>query len=351
MPRVAVQIVTWNHRRVLPEALDSLKEQSFTDFALTVVDNASTDGSVDLVREKFPAATVLRNFKNLGFSRAHNQAIQMARSRWALDDREGRRDKDRYVLVMNPDIILTPDFLKNMLAELDDLSEIGSAGGKLLKVYPRLEEHGDPRFSEIFDSIGLKIGRNRKIVDKASGETDTGQFNKRKEMFGVSGALALYRIGALDEVAEVTGEVFDEDFFAYKEDADLAWRLQLLGWRSAFIPQAVAYHYRGTGGAEKAGFLRTFSARWSRSVIVNRLSTRNHLLLLAKNEDWVNIFIYLIWILPYELLKFLYVLLFSPKVLTAYLGFVKLWPKMLKKRRLIMARRKTKASEIRKWFK
>ena len=325
--------------KVLPEALESLRAQAFSDFSLIVIDNASTDGSVECVRRLFPEATVLRNFKNLGFSPAHNQAIEMSRKSGA-----------EYVLVMNPDIIMTPDFLKRLLSGVEGRPAIGSAGGKLLKVHPRLDDNEDPRFSDVIDSIGLTVKKNRRVDDRASGETDRGQYDKPMEVFGVSGALALYRQEALDEAA-AAGEVFDEDFFAYQEDADLAWRLRLLGWKAAYLPNAVAYHYRGAGGAESRGPWRSFLARWRRSTLVNRLSTRNHLWMLAKNEDWSNALLHLPLIAAYEVAKFLATLLFFPRVLPAYGQFWLKVPRMLRKRRRIMSRRKTSAAEIRKWFR
>jgi GT2 family glycosyltransferase len=350
MARLSVHIVSWNSAKVLGDALDSLRAQSFKDFTLTVVDNASTDGSVDLVRGRFPEATVLRNFKNLGFSAAHNQAIVLARQRWTADDKRRRSSIDRYVLVMNPDIILTPTFLEKLLSGVDGSQEIGLAGGKLLKVYPREAEHGDPRFSDVIDSVGLSVRPNRRVSDRGSGETDRGQYDEAEEVFGISGALALYRAEALD-AAVVAGEVFDEDFFAYKEDADLAWRLRLLGWKCAYVPSALAYHYRGTGGAERAGLLEMFSRRQRRSLLVNRLSTRNHLLLLAKNEQWPNLLLHGLLIFLYEAGKFLAVALTAPAVLTSYGDALFKLPRALAKRRRVMAKRKASAKEIRKWFK
>lgn len=326
--------------RVLPEALESLREQTFQDFNLIVVDNASTDGSVDCVRTHFPQATVIRNFKNLGFARAHNQAIQIS-----------RKAAPEYILVMNPDIILMENYLEKIVRAMEGRLEIGTMGGKLLKVYPRVEEFGEPRFSRMVDSVGLTIHKNRKVTDRGSGEQDAGQFGEEEEVFGISGALAFYRADAIDAAALENGEVFDDDFFAYKEDVDLAWRLQLFGWKAAYFPGALAYHYRGAGGAEKARWIDTFRGRWSRSVNVNRFSSRNHLLMLVKNEHIINGLLYGILVFPYELLKFFYVLFFSPKVITAYFDFWKYLPKMLRKRKEIMSRKKLSAGGMRKWFK
>lgn len=350
MSRISVHLVTWNSAKVLPEAIGSLKAQSFKDWSLVVVDNASNDGSVDIVRKKLPEATVLRNFKNRGFSHAHNQAIRIAHQKWALDDREGRHADERYVLVMNPDIILVPDFLERLVAEADGKPGIGSFGPKLLKVLPRIEEHDDPRFTETIDSTGLRMRRSRRVTERGSGEKDEGQYDDAREVFGVSGALALYRAEALDAAKIGEGEVFDEDFFAYKEDIDLAWRLRLLGYGAACVPEAVAYHYRGAGSPEKAGLLAIAKGRKGRSAAVNRLSARNQLLLLAKNDDWANALLHAPLVWGYELVKFLFTAVTAPKVLSAYLDAIRLFPKMWRKRSEIMKRRKISASEIRSWI-
>lgn len=351
MARISVHIVSWNHARVLRDAVESLRAQTFKDFTLTVVDNASTDGSVDVVRAGFPEATVLRNFKNLGFSRAHNQAVELARNRWTDDDKKGRSSIDRYVLVMNPDIILKPDFLENLVRAIDGRYEIGSASGKLLKVHPRLEEDGDPRFSDVLDSAGLRMRRDRRTADRGAGEHDGPAYAESCEIFGPSGALALYRAEAVEALREADGEFYDEDFFAYKEDVDAAWRLRLLGWSSLYAPSAVAYHYRGTGGSEKAGLFELARRHMGRSTLVTRLSTRNHILLLTKNDDLTNQLLHLPWMLVHEIGKFVWTLFCAPRSLGAYIEAIGLMSKMWKKRCALRKRRKTSAKDIRKWFK
>jgi GT2 family glycosyltransferase len=349
MSRVSVHLVTWNSRKVLPDALSSLRTQSFRDFSVIIVDNASSDGTVDAARAAYPEATVLRNFNNLGFARAHNQAIEMARTRWAGEIKNGRADAERYVLVMNPDTILTQDFLKNLVAAVDGRPEIGSAGGKLLRVYARQNEDGDPHYSQTIDSTGLTIRRTRATGERGAGEPDGERFAKSTEVFGISGALALYRMEALDEAAEA-GEVFDNDFFAYKEDADLSWRLRLLGWRAAYVPAAVAYHYRAVSGDERAGLIEMIRRRWRRSSFINRLSTRNHVWLLAKNDDWSNRLWHLPFIVVYEIGKFFAVAFTDPRTLAAYFEALGKLPLMWRKRGRVMARRKVPPAEIRKWF-
>lgn len=351
MAKISVHIVSWNSARYLPQALDSLRAQGFKDFTLTVVDNASTDKTVSVVRERFPEATVLRNFKNLGFSAAHNQAIELARNRWADDDKKGRSSVDRYVLVMNPDVILTPDFLERLARGVDGRYEVGSACGKLLRVRRPTEEGGEPDFTDVIDSAGLVLRKDRRAADRGAGTQDGPAYGSPEEVFGASGALALYRAEAIDLLREVNGEIFDEDFFAYKEDVDVAWRLRLLGWKCAYVPAAVAYHYRGTGGAERTNLLELFTRRRHRSPLVNRLSTRNQILLTAKNDDVVNRLLHFPWILFRAVGGFLSTLVLTPRALKGYLEACAMLPKAWKKRAATMRRRKASSKDIRAWFR
>lgn len=346
MPRVSVNIVTWNSMRYLPELLASLREQTFRDFSVLVIDNASTDGVIVFLRENYPEVHILRNAKNLGFSGAHNQGIKFALHSW-----RGETLTERYVLVTNPDIIMPPDFLAELVAAADPAGEqVGGLGGKLL----RAERRGEETLVEtvrtvIIDSTGLAVSRSRRVFDRGSGEIDSGQYDSEREVFGISGALALYRASAL--VATALGEeYFDEQFFAYKEDADLAWRMRLLGFSARYVPEAVAYHFRRTRDAHRASLVELLRRRRNKSALVNFYSYRNHLSMLVKNEHWRNLILHAPWILLYELGKLGSLLLFEPKTLGALFSFFKTLPLMLAKRWIIMTKARVPAHDIRRWF-
>ena len=332
-------------------AMDAGGYAFLRDFSVTVVDNASTDGVIDYLRQHHPEVVILRNARNLGFARAHNQAIALARARWSkrfhgINHETG----DQYVLVTNPDLILESDFLECLVAAADTHPESGSVGGKLLKIVA--ERAGDvlvaPRQTNIIDSTGLKIGRSRRVVERGAGEEDQGQYSGGR-VFGISGALALYRVSALDDV-RFDDEYFDDDFFAYKEDIDLAWRLQLRGWQAWYDPRAVAYHYRAAAGSVRRTPLVALRERHKKSAFVNFLSTRNHLLLLWKNDDWSNRFRHLLWIVPYELGRLLLVIFTEPRTFTAYLSALRLLPRMREKRAYSLSIRKISPAEFRTWL-
>ena len=345
MARVSIHIVAWNSMRYLPDALRSIFEQTYRDFSVIVVDNGSSDGVEEWVRNHFPEVIILRNTKNLGFARAHNQAIALARSIWEKSPPGG----EPLVLVTNPDIVLTPTFLETMVRAADSHPETGSLGGKLRKIFSPSSETGQPLYSNIIDTTGLRLYRSRRFVERGAGEEDRGQFDQAGPVFGVSGALALYRLSAL-EAARYDDEYFDDDFFAYKEDVDLAWRLQLLGFDARYESNALAYHWRGAYGSEKRGVGKAIRERKIKSPVVNFLSTRNQCLLLIKNDERVNLFRHLLWILPAELGRFLWVLLREPATLSAYLDCLRLRPKMKTKRAAVFAKRQRSAADIRKWF-
>lgn len=345
MAKVSLHIVSWNSMTYLPALFASLAKQTFRDFSVLVIDNASTDGVIEFLRTQYPETKILRNFKNTGFAPAHNQGIKYAFAAWRNEPLE-----ERYVLVTNPDIILTPTFLEELVARADTEPRTALFGGKLLKVTRTgdgpLEEDVT---SKMIDSTGLRIMRNRRTVERGAGEEDRGQYDAARDVFGISGALALYRASALEAV-RIGEEYFDDDFFAYKEDADLAWRLRLHGFSARYVPEAVAYHFRRAFGKEKSGLLETLRNRRTKSGAINFYSYRNHLLMLVKNEHPVNALRALPRIVWYEFLKFCTVLIFEPRTLRACVSFWRLLPRALTKRRAVMAKARVGAKEIRRWF-
>ena len=357
--KIAINIVTWNSAKYIADCLHSIARQTATSFFVQVIDNNSKDGTVAIIKKDFPLAKVLVNEKNNGFSGAHNQGIELAREAGA-----------EFVLVTNPDIILAPNFLEELMKEVEKHPEAGSFGGKLLRVdspqSPLIKgKNGFPPapFNKggVIDSVGLKIYRNRGAVDLGGGEEDQGQFEEIKEVFGISGALALYRLEALKDIKLdshdsqifankfASFEYFDNDFFAYKEDVDLAWRLQLAGWKSLYLPRAVAWHRREARSSE--GWKKIFKSRRQKSGVINYYSYKNHWLMLVKNEYFRNFWRDLPWIASYEVRKLAYILFFEPQTLFAIIKFFIQLPKMLKKRKIIMGRGKIGAGEMRKWFR
>lgn len=342
MAKVSIQIVTWNSLRYIFDCLESLLRQNFRDFSVLVIDNGSEDGTVEFIRTYYPTVSILQNFKNLGFAKANNQGIQLAKS--------------EYILVLNPDVILTENFLDNLITFADQHPEGGSFGGKILKLYSEAVDNNDEGGlrkaikSKVIDSAGLQIFKSRQVINRGEGQKDVGQYERLEEVFGISGACGLYRKEALNDLM-VKNEYFDQDFFTYKEDIDLGWRLRLYGFASWYIPSAVCYHHRRFSSNQNKRFLGALKSRQDISRLIRIASFKNHHLTILKNDQWVNIFLTLPWFIWREIILIFYNLIFEPFQWRGLIEFFRQLPNAILKREIIMAHRKVSPREIRKWFK
>lgn len=296
---VSIVLVTWNSAQYLQRCLDAIRRQTHPDVELIVVDNASTDGSADVA--------TIRNDTNRGFAAAMNQGIAAARG--------------RFVQLVNPDCFLEPDYIATLLGVFDD-PRVGSATGKLLRA------NGDG-----VDSMGIRMTRSGRHLD-------IDDPNVHGEVFGVSGAAAMYRMSFLRDVA-IDGEVFDEDFFAYREDADLAWRGRLFGWKAVCEPRAVAHHVRRV----------TPEVRGDLPPEINRHSVKNRFLLRMKNEGAYLALRHA----PFELARDLMVIGAALTIeRTSLPALAWIWrnrARVLAKRRVIQSRRKVSDRELARWFR
>ncbi|MBI4161835.1 MAG: glycosyltransferase family 2 protein [Acidobacteria bacterium] len=217
--KVSVIVLNWNGGGFVVRCLESLLEQTHPDLEVVVVDNGSRDGSLEVIRERFRDLPRLELGENLGYCRANNAAIPYA--------------DGEFLLFLNTDVVLEPDFLEHAVASFALDPRIGMVTGKLL------------RFGgEVVDTTGQFLGRSRRTVERGFDRTDDRRFAEPGPVFSVCGAAALYRRRMVEEI-EVGGEFFDEDFFAFHEDLDVGWRAQNSGWRGHYNPQAVGYHFRG----------------------------------------------------------------------------------------------------------
>jgi GT2 family glycosyltransferase len=260
---VTVSLIAWKDGALLGRCLESLRAQTYPAFRVVVVDNASTDGSVEAAREAFPGAAILRPGRNLGYGGAHNLSFATT--------------GDPYFLVLNADLTLEPDFIARLVEAMEEDPGLGAVSGKLLRVdgagQPRTLPAGDGsgrRFS-VIDSAGIAPDGRGRFRDLGEGFPDDGRA-RFGEVWGVCGAAAMVRREAvLDAVPEVpgAGRPFDEALFNYYEDADLAWQLRRRGWRARVVPEAVGFHIRGGSGVP--------------SVRVERLLHRNAFWILVKH--------------------------------------------------------------------
>ena len=223
-PLVSISLLLYKPGFYLKPCLESVFGQSFRDFELLVIDNDSADGTAQKAEEILRSEAnginwrLIPNKKNFGFAAGQNQGI--------------RESKGDLILLLNQDIVLEKDFLKNIIEVFKNDQKIGAVQGKFL----RLKAEGkNLEKSDLIDSAGLTILKNRRIIARGQGHKDKGQFEKGEEIFGTDGAAPVYRRATLEDTKICIREhceYFDESFFMYKEDVDLAWRTRLAGWKS-----------------------------------------------------------------------------------------------------------------------
>jgi GT2 family glycosyltransferase len=318
---VSILITTYNSARVLKACLESVLEQDYRDLEIIIVDNASTDGTRAVLREFETRSRVTYNDKNVGFAAGQNQAMALARGEWLLS--------------LNPDVVLSPDFISRLLAAGNCGERIGTVCGKLLRWKPG----SSAERTNVIDSTGIYFMRNLRHLDRGSDETDRGQYEQPEYVFGATGAAALYRRTMVEDIS-VHGDFFDEDFFAYREDADVAWRAQLMGWSCLYVPRAVAWHVRRVTPER-------FQALPDE---INRHSIKNRFLMRAKN---ISLDLYVRLLLPVtarDLLILGYCVLFNRGLLS---GLNLFWSKresLREKREWVQAHRRISDRELAHWF-
>jgi GT2 family glycosyltransferase len=328
--RLAAVVITWNSSRTIGRCLHAINRQAFRDFSVLIIDNHSVDNTLEVVRETGVPIHLITNPRNLGYARAANQGIALTTA--------------PYIAVVNPDVELERGAFGAAAAALDAHSDAGAVAPWLLREADDLSA-AVPRGT--VDSSGLAVSRGRRVVDRDSGSPVGSR--SPGYVFGASGAFAVYRRTALGSV-RVGREFFDEDFFAYKEDADISWRLQLAGWRTWFEPSARALHPRGVRARDRR--FPDLTAHQNRPLALVRLAYRNHLAMLLKNDTLAAAAPDLPWIAFEELGKFAYYLLRRPRVLGALAGLVRQRSSRTAKRRLALRRARVEPRTVRnQWFR
>lgn len=254
---VSIIVVSKDDAGDLPTSLGSALAQRGVTCETLLVDNASEDASRETAAGLGPSVRILALPENVGFAAAMNAGIDASAG--------------RYVLALNPDCRLEPDFAAILARRLDaaGFADVGSASGRLLRGDgPSLIPNG------VLDSTGIYFTASGRHFDRGAGEPAAGRYLEEREIIGPSGAAGFYRRAAL-ESARITTGYFDADFFLYREDADLAWRLRKLGWRSLYVPSAVAIHRRRN----------LPERRRQMTALANRHSVKNRFLLRINNQS------------------------------------------------------------------
>ena len=263
--RPVVVIPTFNARDLLEEALGSIEAQT-VPVEIVVVDNASTDGTLELLADRFPQVTVVRNSSNMGFGRAVNRGVRVA-------------TKADVLVLVNNDAVCAPDFIERLLVPFAD-SQIGMVAGVLL-------QGADPG---LVDSAGIELDTTLRSWDMLWNRP-VDELDRAAEPMGPCGGAAAYRATAFGEVGG-----FDERFFAYWEDVDLALRLRIAGWTCVRAPEARALHRHGATLGAASSAQRRLEAYGRAYVLAKYRVARSGLLMRARIAalDWPVLAVHLL---------------------------------------------------------
>lgn len=305
-PPLSIQLVTWNSAGPVGACLASLAAQEEKRFELLAVDNASSDGSAELVESWLARGLpghLIRAPRNLGFCGGQNRALEHGSGEW--------------VLFLNPDAELPPDFVRLALEKLPRLPpEVGSVVPRILLPDGRI------------DSTGLVLDAYRRVRDRGQGQPADGAYLAEEDLLGGTGAVVFHRRSMLQDVA-IEGRALDENLFAYYDDLDLSLRARLRGWRCRYVPSLVAVHRRAARNA-----LRGMAGRRTRGP-EQALTVRNRLLVMAKCESARDLSRDLPRLLAFELARIAFLAVRAPGALRGYWGALQGLPAALRDRSII----------------
>jgi GT2 family glycosyltransferase len=318
---VSVTIVTYNSGSFIRRCLDSVLTQTYPRVEIIVIDNASSDGTPDILERFEDRCRIVYNQENTGFAAAQNQAIELSAGEW--------------VLTLNPDVLLMSDFIGELVASGHADKQAGAVCGKLLSSSADFQIPDRP----LVDSTGIYFTPMLRHLDRGSREVDNGHYLQHEYVFGATAAAALYRRTMIDDIS-IDGEFFDSDFFVYREDADVAWRAQLLGWRCLYTPYARGYHVRSV----LPGNRRALPPE------INMHSVKNRFLMRIKNitpgvyrRNWFSITVRDLVVITCCVFREHY-------SLRAFAYLWNNWRRALEKRQAIMDRRRVSDEYVERWF-
>lgn len=332
MANLTIQIVGYSGAWHLGRAAEALKKIPKGEAVIRYIDNGSRDNSVQVVREALPEADIIERGVNTGYAGGHNFGFSLC--------------KTPLVLVHDQDVVIEWEGIRELLKAFFQDERVGAVQGKLYRREKRKEK------KEIFDSAGIVQTLSLNGVDRGANEEDRGQFEEPAEILAPSGACALYRMEALLNVADTRGsftsqesaaadtsevfpprfEIFDQDFFAYKEDVDLGWRLTNTGWKVHYKPVVMGWHARTMGKRGAGGWGFSPKMIWQRLQSPRtRLSLRNYCWMIAKNVSVGQVAVHS----PFIAARLLIFLLFS----LTYWPLFSVWGEMASSIQKMLAKR------------
>jgi GT2 family glycosyltransferase len=267
-PFVSVIVVNCNGRVYLDECMSSLLAQTYPAIEIIFVDNGSRDGSCEYVETKFPSIKIIANAENLGFAKGNNVGIKVA--------------KGELIATLNNDTKVTSRWVEKLVDAINSDANVGMCASKMLFM----------KNAEFIDSTGICISRSGACWDRGMFEFDNGQYESIDEVFGPCAGAGMYRKSMLEEIG-----LFDEDFYAYMEDVDLAFRGRLRGWKCFYVPEAVVFHVHGG----TAGYVSDYTIYYGNRNIIWNCVKNYPIRLLITSLPWIigrNLAV-----IPYYILK------------------------------------------------
>ena len=336
-PKVGVVILNYNGKKHLKTCLDSVLALDYPNFEIFAVENGSDDGSKKFLQDNYKdKINLIALDKNTGFAKGNNIAIKAA----------FRDPEIKYMAPLNNDTQVMPGWLTEMVNQIKKDDKIGSVSSKMMFYYEK----------DLINAVGVLISRDGGGINLGYKEKDEGQFEKAMEIFGPSAGACLYSRQMLEDIDLGDGEYFDNTYFAYYEDVDVCWRARLAGYTSWYAPKAIVYHVHSATGVSHSPF-KAFHIQ------------RNRLFNIVKDFPfWSAVYAFFI-VTPVRYLHLLNAAFFRKSgpasktkskagsgslfklTFKAWADYFKLFPEMLKKRKIIIKSKNVNNKQIREWFK
>lgn len=325
---ISVVIPNWNGKKLLPICLNSLKNQTCKDFEIIVVDNGSTDGSVDFIKKNYPDARIISLGENRGFSAAANAGISESRG--------------ELIVLFNNDAEADPSLMEVLFDKSRRYPDAAFFACKILLYHYR----------DVLDSAGVLFYSDGRFIPRGCMEKDEGKFDTEERIFGGHGAAVMYRKNIFNEIG-----LFDEDFFAYYEDSELNMRINLAGHYGMYIPSARVYHVgSGTGlkinknnAPGNISFEKPTEYGKKVSDFIAYYIVRNRWMLMAKSfpTDLILKNLSVMALLELSQLIVWVVVKRRPGIyFIGFVDFIRKLPLMLKKRKMVMETRKISGTDL-----
>lgn len=320
-PRVLLSVVTWNHAKNIGSTIDSIFSQTYDNFQTVVFDNNSYDGTLEILQAYGDKVNfhLIKNEENIGFCGGHNYILK----NYSFD----------YVILVNPDIILNPDYIEQTLKAFEIDSQIGAVCGLLTQSFDK---------NPVIDSMGMQLVKSRRFILINHGLHLNAVQITSGYVGGLDGALPAFKKEAVDSLL-INGEFFNPLFFSHKEDWDVSWRLILFDWKIYFNKESIAIHPRVFKPSKIRERLRINHK-------IKFDAFKNQFLLLLINEDRVNFIRDSIIIIPRIFITTLFCLFFERRSLRAFSYVIENRKRIFLIRKEVQERRKISCSDFRKYL-